>query len=112
MQTHLLVLPCMAIDGIIIIDNTGYVLQLNFVLSYSNAIIFSRPIIQSGFRSTSPSYPLLHIDALNNALAKSPESVDPVIYVAPYNTAASTACCHIQCGDIKLLCPVSGDGLS
>ncbi|KAG6899382.1 hypothetical protein C0993_010681 [Termitomyces sp. T159_Od127] len=52
----------MAIDGLIIVDKTG------------------RPIIQSGFRSTSPSYPLLHIDALNNALAKSSDDVDPVIY--------------------------------
>ncbi|KAF5387738.1 hypothetical protein D9615_000065 [Tricholomella constricta] len=81
----------MAIDGLIIVDNTG------------------RPIIQSGFRSTSPSYPLLHIDALNNALAKSSGSVDPVIYVPPYNTASASACCHVQCSDIRILCPVSGD---
>ncbi|KAF8076018.1 Mu homology domain-containing protein [Lyophyllum atratum] len=81
----------MAIDGLIILDNTG------------------RPIIQSGFRSTSPSYPLLHIDALNNALVKSPGSVDPVLYVAPYNTSTATACCHAQSGDIRILCPVSGD---
>ncbi|KAG5654661.1 hypothetical protein H0H81_009909 [Sphagnurus paluster] len=81
----------MAIDGLIILDNTG------------------RPIIQSGFRSTSSSYPLLHIDALNNALSKSPNSVDPVIYVPPYNANPATACCHVQCNDIRILCPVSGD---
>ncbi|GLB33446.1 putative adaptor complexes medium subunit family protein [Lyophyllum shimeji] len=81
----------MAIDGLIIVENTG------------------RPIVQSGFRSTSPSYPLLHIDALNNALAKSPHSVDPVLYVTPHNTSSATACCHVQCGDIRILCPVSGD---
>ncbi|KAG6866006.1 hypothetical protein C0991_009678 [Blastosporella zonata] len=78
----------MAIEGLIILDNTG------------------RPIIQSGFRSTSPSFPLLHIDALNNALAKSSEDVDPVIYVP---TASAAACCHVKCGDIRILCPVSGD---
>ncbi|KAH0587131.1 AP-3 complex subunit mu-1 [Termitomyces sp. J132] len=81
----------MAIDGLIIVNNTG------------------RPIIQSGFRSTPPSYPLLHIDALNNALAKTPGDVDPVIYVPPYNTVSAAACCHVKCGDIRILCPVSGD---
>jgi len=83
----------MAIDGLIIVDNTG------------------RPIIQSGFRSTSTAYPLLHIDALNNALNKSarPGDIDPVIYVPPYNAESPTACCHLHCGDIRLLCPVSGD---
>ncbi|KAF8227969.1 clathrin adaptor, mu subunit [Tricholoma matsutake] len=83
----------MAIDGLIIVDNTG------------------RPIIQSGFRSTSTAYPLLHIDALNNALNKSacPGDIDPVIYVPPYNTDSPTACCHLRCGDIRFLCPVSGD---
>lgn len=74
--------------------------------------IGSRPIIQSGFRLTPPSYPLLHIDALNNALAKSSDDVDPVIYVPPYNTVSASACCHVKCGDIRIMCPVSGDGLS
>lgn len=73
-----------------------------------------RPIIQSGFRSSSPAYPLLHIDALNNALAKSPRpnDVDPVIYVPTYDGRDSllpSACCHIVCGDIRIVCPVSGD---
>jgi AP-3 complex subunit mu len=84
----------MAIDGLIILDNTG------------------RPIIQSGFRSTSPAYPLLHIDAFNNALAKAPRpgDIDPVLYVPPYNIAdAPSACCHVACGDMRFLCPVSGD---
>ncbi|KAF7330788.1 MHD domain-containing protein [Mycena venus] len=84
----------MAIDGLIILDNTG------------------RPIIQSGFRSTSPSYPLLHVDAFNNALPKSHRTgdIDPVIYVPPYNVADSpSACCHVECGDMRILCPVSGD---
>ncbi|KAJ6538962.1 Mu homology domain-containing protein [Mycena capillaripes] len=84
----------MAIDGLIILDNTG------------------RPIIQSGFRSTSPAYPLLHVDAFNNAIPKShrPGDIDPVIYVPPYNVADSpSACCHVECGDMRILCPVSGD---
>lgn len=38
--------------------------------------------------------------------------IDPVIYVPPYNAESPTACCHLQYGDIRLLCPVSGDGLS
>ncbi|KAJ7499346.1 Mu homology domain-containing protein [Mycena latifolia] len=84
----------MAIDGLIILDSTG------------------RPIIQSGFRSTSPAYPLLHVDAFNNATPKSNRSgdIDPVIYVPPYNVADSpSACCHVECGDMRILCPVSGD---
>ncbi|KAJ7477154.1 Mu homology domain-containing protein [Mycena galericulata] len=84
----------MAIDGLIILDNTG------------------RPIIQSGFRSTSPAYPLLHIDAYNNSVPKSRRlgDIDPVIYVPPYNVADSpSACCHVECGDMRILCPVSGD---
>ncbi|KAE9403794.1 clathrin adaptor mu subunit [Gymnopus androsaceus JB14] len=84
----------MALDGIIILDNNG------------------RPIIQSGFRFSTTAYPLLHIDAVNNALQKAERStdVDPVIYVAPYNTAnVPSACCHVQVGDMRFLCPVSGD---
>ncbi|KAL0949818.1 hypothetical protein HGRIS_009853 [Hohenbuehelia grisea] len=84
----------MAIDGLIILDNTG------------------RPIIQSGFRSVSSAYPLLHIDAYNNAAPKAqrPGDIDPVIYVPPYNAVDTpSACCHIPCGDIRILCPVSGD---
>ncbi|KAJ7087249.1 Mu homology domain-containing protein [Mycena belliarum] len=84
----------MAIDGLIILDNTG------------------RPIIQSGFRSTSPAYPLLHVDAFNNTVPKSQRQgdIDPVIYVPPYNVADSpSACCHVECGDMRILCPVSGD---
>ncbi|KAJ4472058.1 Mu homology domain-containing protein [Lentinula aciculospora] len=84
----------MALDGIIILDHNG------------------RPIIQSGFRSNTTAYPLLHIDAVNNALQKAERSadVDPVIYVTPYNTTAiSSACCHVEVGDLRFLCPVSGD---
>ncbi|TFK43309.1 Mu homology domain-containing protein [Crucibulum laeve] len=84
----------MAIDGLIVLDNTG------------------RPIIQSGFRSTSTAYPLLHVDAFNSALSKAsrPQDIDPVIYVPAYNNVESpSACCHVSCGDIRFLCPVSGD---
>ncbi|KAJ7179515.1 Mu homology domain-containing protein [Mycena filopes] len=48
----------MAIDGLIILDATG------------------RPIIQSGFRSTSPA-------------SRRPGDIDPVIYVPPYNIGES-----------------------
>ncbi|KAJ7367872.1 Mu homology domain-containing protein [Mycena albidolilacea] len=84
----------MAIDGLIILDATG------------------RPIIQSGFRSTAPAYPLLHVDAFNNAVPKSHRSgdIDPVIYVPPFNVSDfPSACCHVECGDMRILCPVSGD---
>ncbi|KAH9853898.1 clathrin adaptor mu subunit [Lenzites betulinus] len=81
----------MAIDGLIILDNTG------------------RAIAQSGFHSFPPAYPLLHIDALNNALASSsrPEDVDPVLYVSGLD--APSACCHIRRGELRYLSPVSGD---
>ncbi|KAF8914140.1 clathrin adaptor mu subunit [Gymnopilus junonius] len=59
----------MGIDGLILLDNNG------------------RPIIQSGFRAASAAYPLLHIDAVNNALSKASRlgDVDPVIYVSAYS---------------------------
>ncbi|TDL29796.1 clathrin adaptor, mu subunit [Rickenella mellea] len=80
----------MAIDGLIILEPSG------------------RPIIQTNFRTTSPVYPLLHIDAFNDALAKSPNGqLDPVIYISGHQ--GPSACCHTECGDLKLLCPVSGD---
>ncbi|GJE84773.1 clathrin adaptor mu subunit [Phanerochaete sordida] len=83
----------MAIDGLIILDPTG------------------RAIIQSGFRSSSPAYPLLHIEALNSALAKAsrPSDVDPVLYVSALELDTPSACCHIKHSDLRILCPVSGD---
>jgi hypothetical protein len=55
------------------------------------------------------------VDALNNALAKSTRAgdVDPVIYVPTYDgrdALLPSACCHIMVGDIRIVCPVSGDG--
>lgn len=84
----------MAIDGLILLDNTG------------------RPVIQSGFRSTSSAYALIHIDAYNNELSKvsRADDVDPVIYVPTYNIVESpSACCHVQCADMIFLCPISGN---
>ena len=75
----------------------------------------SRPVIQSGFRSTSSAYPLIHIDAYNDALSKvsRPDDVDPVIYVPAYDFAElPSACCHVQCADMRFLCPISGNGTS
>ncbi|KAI0922027.1 hypothetical protein AcW1_004151 [Taiwanofungus camphoratus] len=81
----------MAIDGLIILDSTG------------------RPVIQSGFRSTPPAYPLLYIDALNSALADAirPDHVDPVLYVSGLDKPS--ACCHVRRGGLRFICPVSGD---
>ncbi|THH12323.1 hypothetical protein EW145_g84 [Phellinidium pouzarii] len=81
----------MAIDGLIILEPNG------------------RPIIQTNFKTTSAAYPLLHIDAFNNALAKSTNGqIDPVLYVSAHH--GPSACCHIECGGgLRLLCPVSGD---
>ncbi|KAF6762910.1 mu-adaptin 3 [Ephemerocybe angulata] len=84
----------MGIDGLIILDNAG------------------RSIIQSGFRSTTPAYPLLQIDAVNTALAAAsrPTDVDPVIQVQhPSNSDIPSACCHVVCGDLRILCPISGN---
>ncbi|KAF8803739.1 clathrin adaptor, mu subunit [Phlegmacium glaucopus] len=84
----------MTIDGLILLDNTG------------------RPVIQSAFRSTSPAYPLIHIDAYNDALSRTsrPDDVDPVIYVPAYNiTESPSVCCHVQCADMRFLCPISGN---
>nr|GAT46224.1 predicted protein [Mycena chlorophos] len=84
----------MAIDGLIILDNSG------------------RPIIQSGFRSKPVAYPILHVDALNTAISKSLRAgdVEPVIYVPAYGTSESpSACCHVDCADMRILCPVSDD---
>ncbi|KAJ3524048.1 hypothetical protein NMY22_g11176 [Coprinellus aureogranulatus] len=84
----------MGIDGLIILDNAG------------------RSVIQSGFRSTSPAYPILQIDAVNNALAaaRRPSDVDPVLPVQhPGNSDIPSACCHVPHGDLRILCPVSGN---
>ena len=72
-----------------------------------------RPILQSGFRSTNTAYPLLHIDALNNALSSSArkEDVDPVLHIPGYSyDGKQSACCHVKCGDVRILAPISGDG--
>ncbi|KAI0069170.1 clathrin adaptor mu subunit [Artomyces pyxidatus] len=83
----------MAIDGLIIIDPTG------------------RPIVQTGFRAFSSSYPLLHIDTFNNAVAKAKraQDIDPVLYVPSYEMDTPSACCHVEHNGLKFLCPISGD---
>ncbi|KIJ56590.1 hypothetical protein M422DRAFT_148680 [Sphaerobolus stellatus SS14] len=78
----------MPIDGLIVLDETG------------------RPIIQTNFRNSSSSYPLLHVDAFNDALSKAKGSnVDPIINVM--SPSGPSACCHISCGGLKILAPVS-----
>ncbi|KAG9317151.1 Mu homology domain-containing protein [Chiua virens] len=85
----------MAIDGLIILDTSG------------------RPVIQSGYTSFPPSYPLLHIDMLNNELSKASRaaSVDPVICVPPGigDLSSGSACCHVEMGELRLIASVSGD---
>lgn len=81
----------MAIDGLIILDPAG------------------RPIIQSSYTTYPAAYPLLHIEALNNALAKAPRegSVDPVVYVG--ELSCSSACCHVEIGGMRFIATISGD---
>ena len=72
-----------------------------------------RPVIQSGFRSTFPTYPLIHVDAINDAISKAPKAqdVDPIVYVPSLTLGdPPSACCHVLCNDIRLLCVVSGNG--
>lgn len=82
----------MAIDGLIVLDSTN-----------------ARPIVQSSFRSFPPAYPLLHINAYSNAVAKAHrlEDVDPVLLVSLPD--APTACCHLQHLSLTFLCPISED---
>ncbi|KAG1820564.1 clathrin adaptor mu subunit [Suillus subaureus] len=81
----------MAIDGLIILDPAG------------------RPIIQSSYTTYPAAYPLLHIEALNNALAKALRegSVDPVIYIG--ELSCSSACCHVEVGGMRFVATISGD---
>jgi hypothetical protein len=72
-----------------------------------------RPIIQSGFRSTNAACPLLHIDTLNTALPSSArkDDVDPVLHAPGYSSdGKQSARCHVKCGDVRILAPISGDG--
>ncbi|KAF9063601.1 hypothetical protein BDP27DRAFT_1334971 [Rhodocollybia butyracea] len=66
---------------------------------------------KTGQELSTTAYLLLHINAVNNALQKADcsEDVDPVIYVAPYNSANPSACCHVEVGDMRFLCPISGN---
>ena len=102
----------MAIDGLILLNSTGLVGPFTSTSPTSHTQQ-SHPVIQSGFRSTSPAYPLIHIDAYNTALSKvsRPDDIDPVIHVPSYNNTPS-ACCHVQCSDMRFLCPISGNGTS
>ncbi|KAF9520375.1 hypothetical protein BS47DRAFT_1311803 [Hydnum rufescens UP504] len=87
------------LDGVIIVDETG------------------RPIIQTNFRNVFPSYPLLHVDAFNNALEKVQSTatgsarLDPVLF---FNIPASpdrtnSVCCHVERNSLHILCLVSVD---
>ncbi len=74
---------------------------------------YRRPVIQSWFRSTYPTYPLIHVDAVNDAISKAPkpQDVDAVIYVPSLTIGdPPSACCHVLCNDMRLLCVISGNG--
>jgi hypothetical protein len=50
----------------------------------------------------SASYPLQHIDALNDAFDKNPAgTVDP--------SKGPSACCHVAHGNMRIACPVRGE---
>lgn len=39
--------------------------------------------------------------------------MDPVVYVSAYSIGDTpSACCHVQCTDVRILCPISGNGTS
>ena len=102
----------MGIDGLIILDALGLVKSgLCFALL---TFVLSGPIIQSGFRSNAPAYPLLHIEAVNTALEKSSRErhIDPVLLVPGLEYDSSSVCCHVKHGDLRFLCPVTGDRTS
>ena len=107
-------------DGIIILDDTRYTIHATTV-SYGYVLmcsLHSRPIIQTNFRNSPASYPLVHIDAFNSALNKaqlSPSAdgrVEPVIFVhAPTSSErTNSVCCHVERNGLWFLCPVSVDG--
>lgn len=102
----------MAIDGLIILDTSGWVSRV--CNSTTHSAPCSQPVIQSGYTSFPPAYPLLHIDALNNELSKASrtDSVDPVVYVPPGigDFSGGSACCHVEMGELRLIASVSGDG--
>ncbi|KAF8313048.1 clathrin adaptor mu subunit [Clavulina sp. PMI_390] len=88
------------VDGLIIVDESR------------------KPIVQTSFHGTPAAYPLLHLDAFNNALEKArlsstsyPKKIDSVL---PVNIPASpdrssSVCCHVERAGIYFLCPVSAD---
>ncbi|KAF8324480.1 Mu homology domain-containing protein [Cantharellus anzutake] len=84
------------LDGLIIIDEAG------------------RPIVQSNFRNSSPSYALAHVDAFNHALMKAlsqgaQSSLDPVLHfnIPASADRTSSVLCHVERNGLWFLCPVS-----
>lgn len=108
------------LDGVIIVDETGYLGTPRISRCEENSPHFvrRRPIIQTNFRNVPPSYPLLHVDAFNSALEKAQSSttgaahLDPVLFfnipVSPERN--SSVCCHVGRNGLHFLCPVSVDG--
>jgi AP-3 complex subunit mu len=54
---------------------------------------------------------LLHVDAFNEALQKSTSAeLDPILNVS--GAHGPSACCHIGCGNLRILAPVSTESMS
>lgn len=53
---------------------------------------------------------------MNNAInsAKRPDDVEPVVSIpglsAPNDAGGTSACCHVKEGELRFLCPISGNG--
>ena len=86
---------------------------MSLIQQWAHGPSHRRPVIQSGFRSTYPTYPLIHVDAVNDAISKAPKAqdIDPIIYVPSLTLGEPpSACCHVLCNDTRLLCVISGNG--
>lgn len=106
----------MAIDGLIILDPFGQVFYTTHhqILPIELTAPFRKAIIQSGFRSSAPAFPLLHIEAVNAALEKCSRDgdIDPVLFVHSLEHEGTSVCCHVKHGELRFLCPVTGDRAS
>jgi AP-3 complex subunit mu len=98
--------------------------------AYLGFVFTSRSIVSSHFRAHPSSYPLLHIDAFNQALAKSRpgldvaststlQELDPILWVSVPNTSEyeegawlNTACFHVEKEGMRILVPVSQESES
>ncbi|KAF9782665.1 hypothetical protein BJ322DRAFT_1157555 [Thelephora terrestris] len=82
----------MSVDGIIILENSGRTSHRLVRLS-----IHKRRVSPPAHRYTQQR------PIVNN--------VDPVLYVPGYiSDGKQSACCHVKCGDVRILAAIRGDG--